>query len=83
MTNKTMMQFFEWYLPNNQLHWKRAEAQAAELKRTGVNMVWLPPAYKGAAGPASVGYDVYDMYDKGGLSYRSQRLAAGGHSSAV
>ena len=65
MTNKTMMQFFEWYLPNNQLHWKRAEAQAAELKRTGVNMVWLPPAYKGAAGPASVGYDVYDMYDLG------------------
>ena len=65
MTNKTMMQFFEWYLPNNQLHWKRAEAQAAELKRIGVNMVWLPPAYKGAAGPASVGYDVYDMYDLG------------------
>ena len=65
MTNKTMMQFFEWYLPENQLHWKRTAAQAEELGRIGINMVWLPPAYKGAAGAASVGYDVYDMYDLG------------------
>ncbi len=65
MTNQTMMQFFEWYLPENGLHWKRAAAQAAELRKTGINMVWLPPAYKGAAGRASVGYDVYDMYDLG------------------
>ena len=65
MTNQTMMQFFEWYLPENGLHWKRAAAQAAELRKIGINMVWLPPAYKGAAGRASVGYDVYDMYDLG------------------
>ena len=65
MTNQTMMQFFEWYLPENGLHWKRAAAQAAELRNIGINMVWLPPAYKGAAGRASVGYDVYDMYDLG------------------
>lgn len=65
MTNRTMMQYFEWYLPENGLHWKRVEAQAAALGRAGINMVWLPPAYKGAAGAASVGYDVYDMYDLG------------------
>lgn len=65
MTNRTMMQYFEWYLPDNGLHWKRCMEQAAELKRTGINMVWLPPAYKGAAGNKSVGYDVYDMYDLG------------------
>ena len=53
MTNQTMMQFFEWYLPENGLHWKRAAAQAAELRKIGINMVWLPPAYKGAAGRAS------------------------------
>lgn len=47
------------------MHWKRAAAQAVELKEAGINMVWLPPAYKGAAGSASVGYDVYDMYDLG------------------
>lgn len=65
MKNRTMMQYFEWYLPDNGLHWKRCIAQAEELKNTGINMVWLPPAYKGAAGAASVGYDVYDMYDLG------------------
>ena len=65
MTNQTMMQGFEWYLPENGLHWKRLEAQAAALRNAGVNMIWLPPAYKGAGGPASVGYDVYDMYDLG------------------
>ena len=65
MTNKTMMQCFEWYLPENGLHWKRLTDQARSLRKAGINMVWLPPAYKGAAGSASVGYDVYDMYDLG------------------
>ncbi len=65
MTNKTMMQYFEWYLPENGLHWKRCAAQAEALKKAGINMVWLPPAYKGAGGSSSVGYDVYDMYDLG------------------
>lgn len=60
-----MMQYFEWYLPENGLHWERCAAQAARLKEAGINMVWLPPAYKGAAGGSSVGYDVYDMYDLG------------------
>lgn len=65
MTNKTMMQYFEWYLPENGLHWERCRAQAKNLKDAGINMVWLPPAYKGAAGAKSVGYDVYDTYDLG------------------
>ncbi|MGN0351000.1 MAG: alpha-amylase [Roseburia sp.] len=63
--NKTMMQYFEWYLPENGLLWERVAAQAANLQKAGINMVWLPPAYKGANGAASVGYDVYDMYDVG------------------
>lgn len=60
-----MMQYFEWYLPNDGLFWKRAAAQAKELKENGIHMVWLPPSYKGADGGKSVGYDVYDMYDLG------------------
>ena len=32
MINRTMMQYFEWYLPENALHWKRAAAQAAALR---------------------------------------------------
>ena len=65
MNNKTLMQYFEWYLPENSLHWQRVSAQAKELKESGVNMLWLPPAYKGANGNKSVGYDVYDTYDLG------------------
>ena len=65
MENKTIMQFFEWYLPANSLHWKRCSAQAKALKEAGIDTVWLPPAYKGAGGSASVGYDVYDTYDLG------------------
>lgn len=65
MQNKTLMQYFEWYLPENELHWQRCAAQAENLKKAGINMVWLPPAYKGANGNRSVGYDVYDTYDLG------------------
>ncbi|MCR5691577.1 MAG: alpha-amylase, partial [Eubacterium sp.] len=65
MDNKTIMQFFEWYLPDNGLLWKRCAAQAGALKKAGVTSLWLPPAYKGAGGPHSVGYDVYDTYDLG------------------
>lgn len=63
--NRTMMQYFEWYLPDNGLLWRRLGERALALKEAGINMVWLPPAYKGAAGKSSVGYDVYDMYDLG------------------
>jgi hypothetical protein len=31
----------------------------------GVTDVWLPPAYKGASGTQSVGYDTYDLFDLG------------------
>ena len=65
MDNKTIMQYFEWYLPNDGLFWKRCRAQAKELKEAGIDALWLPPAYKGASGRRSVGYDVYDTYDLG------------------
>lgn len=65
MKNRTMMQFFEWYLPEDCAHWKRASKEAAKLAQDGVNMVWLPPAYKGASGRFDVGYGVYDVYDLG------------------
>lgn len=60
-----MMQYFEWNLPPDGLLWQRAGAQAESLKETGFDIVWLPPAYKGAAGIHDVGYGVYDLYDLG------------------
>jgi len=59
-----MMQYFEWYLPNDGFWWKRCAAKAAHLADLGVSQVWLPPAYKGVS-QEDVGYGVYDMYDLG------------------
>lgn len=63
--NRTMMQMFEWYLPEDGKHWERIATQAEEIAGTGINMVWLPPAYKGQKGMEDVGYGVYDTYDLG------------------
>ena len=63
-TNDTMMQYFEWYLPNDGFWWKRCAAKAGNLSDLGITQVWLPPAYKGTC-QSDVGYGVYDMYDLG------------------
>ena len=62
--NNTMMQYFEWYLPNDGLWWKRCAAKAVNLRDLGITQVWLPPAYKGTS-QEDVGYGVYDLYDLG------------------
>lgn len=64
MTNNTMMQYFEWYLPADNKHWKKISQNAKELKEKGIDMVWLPPAFKGTD-KNDVGYGVYDLYDLG------------------
>lgn len=63
--NETMIQDFEWYLPNDCEHWNRVTADAPHLAALGITDVWLPPAYKGQAGNNDVGYGVYDLYDLG------------------
>ncbi len=45
--------------------WPEVEALAPSLNEIGINMVWLPSAYKGASGGYSVGYDTYDLFDLG------------------
>jgi alpha-amylase len=65
MENKTILQAFEWYLPNDAKHWKHIGEIATTLKKIGFDSVWLPPAYKGASGINDVGYGVYDFYDLG------------------
>lgn len=45
-TNKTMLQAFEWYLEPDFNHWNHLKELAGELKASGIDMVWLPPAYK-------------------------------------
>lgn len=63
--NRTLMQYFEWYLPSDARHWNRAGQDAKHLAWLGVTDLWLPPAYKCHTGMMDVGYGVYDLYDLG------------------
>lgn len=62
--NGTMMQYFEWDLPNDGKHWIRLKEDAPHLKEIGITSVWIPPCFKGV-GQGDVGYGVYDLYDLG------------------
>ena len=63
--NDTLLQAFEWYLPDDSQHWNKLKVLAPSFSNLGVTLVWLPPAYKGAGGVHDVGYGVYDLYDLG------------------
>lgn len=65
MTARTMLQFFHWYYPDGGKLWGEVTDKAGALAEMGVTDVWLPPAYKGATGGYSVGYDTYDLFDLG------------------
>ncbi len=63
--NNCLIQYFEWYLPADSTLWNKVRDDASHLANLGINYIWLPPAYKGAAGKEDVGYGVYDLYDLG------------------
>ena len=69
--NKTIMQFFEWYLPSDGGHWNFLKDHSKELSEAGINTLWLPPAYKGGGGGNDTGYGVYDLYDLGEFDQKS------------
>ncbi|MGZ0087163.1 alpha-amylase [Caldibacillus thermoamylovorans] len=62
--NGTMMQYFEWYLPDDGTLWTKVANEAKNLSSLGITALWLPPAYKGTS-RSDVGYGVYDLYDLG------------------
>jgi alpha-amylase len=61
----TILQYFHWYLPSDGSLWKQIKTDAPRLKSMGFTAIWFPPAYKGAGGDHSEGYDPYDLYDLG------------------
>ena len=63
--NKTLMQYFEWYLKPEDKLWKKVIENANKISSIGITDIWLPPAYKGAGGKYDVGYSAYDLYDLG------------------
>ena len=60
-----LIQYFHWYLKQEDHLWQTLKQDAAHLQSLGVTKVWMPPAYKGSRGSDDVGYGVYDMYDMG------------------
>ncbi len=65
MSGRTLLQFFHWYYPEGGKLWSEVADKAESLADMGVTDVWLPPAYKGASGTTSIGYDTYDLFDLG------------------
>ena len=65
MHNRALIQFFHWYSPGGGVLWKDFARQVSYLAGLGITDAWLPPPYKGGNGRASVGYDVYDLFDIG------------------
>ena len=65
LDNGLMMQYFEWYMKSEPSLWNTLKKEAEKLEKLGITSLWLPPAYKGAAGKDDVGYGVYDLYDLG------------------
>lgn len=65
MKNPTIFQFFHWYYPDGSKLWQEVSVRAEHIHNIGINVVWLPPANKGASGGYSVGYDTYDLFDLG------------------
>lgn len=63
--NGVLLQAFHWYTEPDGTLWRRLAAEADALAARGFSAVWLPPAFKGAAGGYDVGYGVYDLYDLG------------------
>ncbi|KAG9239073.1 glycoside hydrolase superfamily [Amylocarpus encephaloides] len=70
--NMTMMQAFEWYVPDDHKHWERLANNVANLKATGVDNIWIPPGCK-ASSPSGNGYDVYDLYDLGEFDQKGSK----------
>lgn len=54
MKNPTLLQYFHWYYPDGGKLWSELAERADGLNDIGINMVWLPPACKGASGGYSV-----------------------------
>ncbi|WP_026696082.1 alpha-amylase [Peribacillus kribbensis] len=62
--NSTLMQFFEWHVNADGNHWKRLKEQVPELKKIGIDSIWVPPVTKGLSADDN-GYGIYDGYDLG------------------
>ena len=64
MANEIMMQSFEWDTNGDGSFYKNLSKSAKDLKKAGIDALWLPPMCKGG-GDMDVGYGIYDLWDLG------------------
>ncbi|HDL7748627.1 TPA: alpha-amylase [Yersinia enterocolitica] len=83
MKNATIFQFFHWYYPDGGKLWQEVAERAEHIGHLGINYVWLPPAYKGASGGYSVGYDTYDLFDLGEFDQKGTRATKYGDKEGL
>ncbi|WP_113177616.1 alpha-amylase [Rhizobium sp. AN80A] len=83
MSKRTLFQFFHWYSAGDGSLWKELGEKASYLAGIGITDAWLPPAYKGASGPDSVGYDTYDLFDLGEFEQKGSRATKYGDRAAL
>ena len=83
MPARTLVQFFHWYTPADGHLWSEVADKAPSLREMGLTDVWLPPAYKGASGAASVGYDTYDLFDLGEFDQKGSVATKYGDRAAL
>ncbi|KAK9469356.1 glycoside hydrolase superfamily [Lipomyces arxii] len=76
--NATMMQAFEWYVPDDNTHWKRLNRDIQKYKDVGFTAMWIPPTCK-ASTPAGNGYDIYDLWDLGEFDQKGTVPTKWGH----
>jgi alpha-amylase len=72
MINGVIIQFFEWYNPEDKL-WDELKGKAKELADAGFSAVWIPPCYKGGGGGSDRGYGVYDLFDLGEFNQKGSK----------
>ena len=81
--NRCFLQAFEWNVPppfetGGTTHWARLKAVLPDLKRIGVDAIWIPPACKASGGADTTGYDIYDLYDLGEFEQKGTRATKWG-----
>lgn len=83
MAGRTLLQFFHWYTQDGGHLWDELAEKAITISEMGITDVWLPPAYKGAAGGFSVGYDTYDLFDLGEFEQKGTVATKYGDKAAL
>lgn len=82
MENPVILQTFYWEMntgnyvkeyPEEANLWQLLVDRAEEISESGFDLLWFPPANKGAGGADDVGYGTYDLWDLGEFEQKGSK----------